>query len=71
MGRWLIIAGLGIAAAGVYLRLGGRLPPLFHLPGDLVITRGPGTLYIPITTMVVVSLVLTALLRLFGAGGSR
>ncbi len=71
IGRWLIIVGLGIAATGVYLRLGGRFPPLFHLPGDLVITRGPATIYVPITTMIVVSVAVTLLLRLFAAGGSR
>ena len=37
--------------------------PLFRLPGDLVIDR-PGTkIYLPITSMLVLSLLLTLLLR--------
>jgi Protein of unknown function (DUF2905) len=42
----------------------GRLP-LGRLPGDLAIDRGNFRLYVPITTMLLISVVLSAILWLF------
>ena len=52
---------------GVFLIIAGLLWPwlkkmnLFHLPGDIVIDRPGFKLFIPITTMLIVSLVLSLL----------
>ncbi len=59
MGKWLVILGLGIAAAGVLIMVG---LPLGRLPGDIVIRRGGFTLYLPLATGVVVSVLLTLLM---------
>jgi len=59
-GRLLLIAGLAIAAIGLMLVLGIRLP------GDLRIDRGNVTIVIPIGTMIVLSIVLTILLNVLG-----
>ncbi len=56
MGTLLIVAGLLIAAAGLAIQLG---LPLGRLPGDIVIQRGDSTIYIPIVTCVVISIVLS------------
>jgi hypothetical protein len=56
MGRLLLVIGLVIAAVGAAISLG---LPLGRLPGDLVIRREGFTLYLPITTCIVVSLALT------------
>ena len=58
MARLLIIVGLLIAAIGVAMKLG---VPIGRLPGDIVIERGGSTIYIPIVTCLVVSLVLSGL----------
>jgi hypothetical protein len=39
--------------------------PLGRLPGDLVIRRGTSTLYVPIVTSIVLSLLLTLLFAFF------
>jgi hypothetical protein len=65
-GRWLIVGGALMIALGVYIRLGGPIPPLGRLPGDIVIRRDGMVIWIPITTMVLLSVLLTVLLRLFG-----
>ena len=70
LGRILIVAGLAAAAVGAYLALGGRLP-LFRLPGDLVVQRGATTIYIPITTMILLSLMGTLVLQIVAAWGRR
>lgn len=56
MGGLLIAVGLAIAAIGALIWLG---VPLGRLPGDLVIRRNGFTLYLPITTCVLLSLALT------------
>ena len=59
MGRALIAVGLLIAGIGALMTLGF---PLGRLPGDVVFRRGSATIYIPVVTCVVVSLVLTLVL---------
>ncbi len=59
MGRVLVLVGLGIAGIGVLIMLG---LPLGRLPGDVVFRRGNFTVYLPISTCIVVSLLLTLLL---------
>jgi hypothetical protein len=55
-GRLLIVAGIVLVTLGVVLLAAGRLP---RLPGDVVIQRPAVTVYFPIGTMILVSLVLT------------
>ena len=64
LGRLLILAGLGLAAVGVVLVFAGRVPFLGRLPGDIVIQRDNWTLYFPLVTMLLLSLVLTLVLNL-------
>jgi len=64
LGRVLIFAGLGLAAFGVLLVFAGRIPFLGRLPGDIVVQRDDWTLYFPLATMLLLSLVLTLVLNL-------
>jgi uncharacterized protein HemY len=56
MGRLLIVVGVLVAAVGVAVELG---VPLGRLPGDIVIRRGNTTVYLPVVTCIVVSVVLS------------
>jgi hypothetical protein len=60
-GRWLIGLGLLLVLGGLALRLGVPLPPLGHLPGDIVIRRGGTVIWIPLATSLLLSLLLTLL----------
>jgi hypothetical protein len=62
MGPLLLIVGLIVAGIGLVIMAG---VPLGHLPGDIVFRRGNTTVYIPIVTCIVLSLVITVLLSLF------
>ncbi len=65
LGRALVIAGVVIAVIGLALLFADKVPLVGRLPGDLTF-RGEGwTVYAPIATSIVVSLVLTATLSLF------
>lgn len=68
LGRIFIVLGLVVVAVGVVLSLTGKLtwmPWLGRLPGDLYIERQHFTLYFPLTTSVLISVVLTLLVYLF------
>lgn len=62
----LIALGLGLAALGAFLVLLGRIPGLGRLPGDILIRRGNFTFYFPLTTSILLSLLLTVVLALLG-----
>ena len=64
MGRALIIIGLGIALIGAIVWAMGTWFPavkLGRLPGDIVIERDDLHVYVPITTMILASLLLSAI----------
>ena len=63
MGRFLIVLGLVIAAAGALIVLG---LPLGRLPGDLSFKRGNFSFYFPLATSILASIILTLLMMLFG-----
>jgi uncharacterized protein HemY len=59
MGRLLILVGLLIAGAGLLIMLG---VPLGRLPGDFTMRRGNFSFYFPLTTSILVSVVLTLIM---------
>jgi hypothetical protein len=66
-GRLLLITGLILSAVGALLILAPRIPGLDRLgqlPGDLVVERGPVTIFIPIVSSLVISVLLTVVLNL-------
>jgi hypothetical protein len=56
VGKVLIAIGLLVAGVGVVVSLG---LPLGRLPGDLVFRRGGATVYVPIATCLLISVVLS------------
>lgn len=64
-GRALIVAGAALLLVGLVLTLGSRIPGLGRLPGDIVWRRGNTTVYFPVVTFLVLSLVLSLLFALF------
>jgi len=60
LGRILLVFGILLAVIGGGLMLFGR----FHLPGDITFKSGNVTVYIPIATSIVLSIILTVVLNL-------
>ena len=66
MGRWIIIAGVILIAIGAILHFAPWLINWFgKLPGDIRIESGKSKIFIPITSMVLLSIILTVLINLF------
>ncbi len=63
VGPWLVGIGLLVAAVGLLTWVGG-LSWFGRLPGDIRITTDHTRIFIPITSMIVVSLVLSLILFL-------
>jgi hypothetical protein len=65
LGRALLVAGGVLLVLGLLVTLGARLPGVGRLPGDVVYRKGNFTFYFPIVTCIVLSVVVTLLLRIF------
>ncbi len=64
MQRLLILLGALLLLIGVGWSWLSRLP-LGRLPGDIIISRPGFRFYFPLTTMIIVSLIISLLLRIF------
>ena len=63
MQKTLIILGIAILAAGLLWPWLGKIP-LGRLPGDIIIDRPGLKIFIPITTMILISLAVSLILWL-------
>ncbi|HEY7065985.1 MAG TPA: DUF2905 domain-containing protein [Chloroflexota bacterium] len=72
VGRLLIVGGLVVVAIGILFLIGSRIPLLGRLPGDFHWQYGGVSIYVPLATSLLVSVVLSVLLtfvfRLTGRG---
>ena len=65
LGKWLMLAGLSLAALGGVVWVVGRWGlPLGRLPGDIRIEREGFSFYFPFTTSILASLLITLVLNL-------
>ena len=66
MARWLMIIGTLLLATGVLMYfVPWTLNWFGKLPGDIRIESEQGKIFIPITSMLIISVVLTLLINLF------
>ena len=65
LGKFLVVAGLIVAGIGVLICAGVGKGWIGRLPGDIQYTKGNFTLYFPIVTCVVISIIITFLWWLF------
>jgi len=65
-GKWLIIAGVLIVVIGILIYFfHDKLNWLGKLPGDIRVEKENFRFYFPITTMIIISVILTLLINLF------
>ena len=64
MAKWLITLGVVLVVLGIAWPLVAKLG-LGHLPGDVRIERKGFTFYFPVTTSIIVSLVISLILWIF------
>ena len=62
VGKALVVIGLVVVGLGLLMTWG---VPLGRLPGDFSVKRGNVSFYFPLTTSIIISVVLTLLFALF------
>jgi Protein of unknown function (DUF2905) len=65
LGKLLILIGLLLAVMGLFLTFGGKIPWLGRLPGDIRIDRENFSFFFPLTTCILISILLSLLFWLF------
>ncbi|MCK9230496.1 MAG: DUF2905 domain-containing protein [Syntrophales bacterium] len=64
-GKLLITLGLVVAVIGVLSAYGGKIPWIGRLPGDILFKGRYGTVYFPLATCVVISILISLVLFFF------
>lgn len=65
MAKMLIIMGVVLIAVGLAIAYGPKIPWLGKLPGDISIKKDNFSFYFPITTSIIISIILTILFSVF------
>ena len=63
--KLLIVFGVILAAVGGLMLFIGNIPYIGRLPGDIYVQRKNFSFYFPLTTSILLSIVLTLLFSLF------
>jgi hypothetical protein len=62
MGKFLVVVGAMLLVLGLLVMAGF---PLFRLPGDFAVRRGPVAFYFPLASSIVLSILFTLLMMFF------
>lgn len=65
LARLLIVFGVVAVGLGLLLLVAPKIPWIGRLPGDFLFRSGGTTIYVPLATSLILSIVLTILLNLF------
>jgi hypothetical protein len=65
IGKMLIILGIVLIIVGIGFLFGDKIPFIGKLPGDILINKERFSFYFPITTSIIISIILTILFSLF------
>ncbi len=64
LGKMLILIGVLIIVIGLLFIVGEKIPWIGRLPGDIIIKKEKFSFYFPITTCIIISIILTLLFAL-------
>ena len=65
IGKSLITLGIILIIFGLLLNFSGKIPYIGKLPGDIYIKKKNFSFYFPITTCIIISIVLTLIFSIF------
>jgi len=65
IGKIIVFFGLLLVVIGFIFMLGSKLPFVGKLPGDIAIERKNYSFYFPVTTCIIISILLSFILWLF------
>jgi hypothetical protein len=65
MGKLFIVLGVVLILVGLAFMFGDKIPYIGKLPGDIFIKKEKFSFYFPITTSILISIILTILFSIF------
>jgi uncharacterized protein (UPF0305 family) len=66
LGKYIILAGIALLVIGILIYFAGnKLHWIGNLPGDIKIEKENFKFYFPITTMIILSALITLIVKLF------
>jgi len=65
LGKMLIFLGAVLIVVGLFLVFAPKIPFIGRLPGDIYVKRDNFTFYFPVTTSIIISVILTLIFWLF------
>jgi uncharacterized protein (UPF0305 family) len=66
LGKYIILAGIALLVIGILIYFAGnKLHWIGNLPGDIKIEKENFKFYFPITTMIILSALITLIIKLF------
>jgi hypothetical protein len=65
IGKMFIILGIILIVVGIAFMFGDKIPYIGKLPGDIYIKKERFSFYFPITTSIIISIILTILFSIF------
>jgi hypothetical protein len=65
IGKLFVILGVVLILVGLAFMFGDRIPFIGKLPGDIFIKKEKFSFYFPITTSILISIILTILFSIF------
>jgi len=65
IGKMFVILGIVLIVIGLGFMFGDKIPYIGRLPGDISIKRENFSFYFPITTSIIISIILTILFSIF------
>ncbi len=66
LAKMLILFGTILIVTGLIFQFAQKIPGLGRLPGDVYIRKGSFSFYFPLATSLIISVILTLILNLFG-----
>lgn len=63
LGKSIIVVGFILIVVGVLLTVAGKIPGIGKLPGDILIKKENFSFYFPLTTCILLSVVLSLFLH--------
>jgi hypothetical protein len=65
IGKLFLVFGIILSGMGLIFIFGSKVPGLGRLPGDIFIKQGNITLFFPVVTCILISIIVTLILSLF------
>jgi len=66
LGRSIIAIGIILIFIGLMMSIAGKIPGVGRLPGDIMIKKENFSFYFPITTCILISVILSAIMFFIG-----